>query len=329
METEDIQQKFLNKLFLNLIPMADRKYTEKYISYFSRLVNTRLNVTTNNETNIINMIIDRTTKLGHSIEKVEKIQSLYSNLLNKKTLKRRWACLYLLSRISSDNLENYMSDSSRILQSIFQEENVGMNGYLLNNHNEAQEQNFNLQNIQNLQNSNIMQKHSPIVVNPAKSNKIITEKELINDLIFVFQGIDGHYINYNSIANAYTLNPLIPFNDNVYDIVSVLSELGWLYRKVNSHLNFFNESNIPSQFVQSFSFSIGSELSEYYKLISLFKKMNSKIEEISEGAGNLGVNSCQSEELSLKKLILWTLEPMERMKWLAIACESIYSKNLN
>lgn len=326
METEDIQQKFLNKLFLNLIPMADRKYTEKYISYFSRLLNTRLNVTTNNETNIINLIVDRTTKLGHNIDKVEKIQSLYSNLLSKKTLKRRWASLYLLSRISSDNLENYMTDSSRILQSIFQEENVGMNGYLLNNHNiESQEQNFNLQNMQN---SNFLLKQSPIVVNPSKYNKIITEKELINDLIFVFQGIDGHYINYNSISNAYSLNPLIPFNDNVYDIVAVLSELGWLYRKVNTLLNFFNESNIPSQFVQSFSFSIGSELSEYYKLISLFKKMNSKIEELGEGSANIGGNSNQSDELSLKKLILWTMEPMERMKWLAIACESIYSKNI-
>ena len=179
-----------------------------------------------------------------------------------------------------------------------------------------------------MQNSNFLIKQSPIVVNPSKSNKIITEKELINDLIFVFQGIDGHYINYNSISNAYSLNPLIPFNDNVYDIVAVLSELGWLYRKVNTLLNFFNESNIPSQFVQSFSFSIGSELSEYYKLISLFKKMNSKIEELSEGSANIGGNSNQSEELSLKKLILWTMEPMERMKWLAIACESIYSKNI-
>jgi gamma-tubulin complex component 3 len=272
------------------------------------------------------MIIDRSSKLGQNLEKVERLQSLYSNLLNKKTLKRRWACLYLLTRISTDNNENLIQDSSRILQSIFQEENVGMNAHahvLFNNVNNMNNLNANLEEENyNQMNSNPMQRQSQVVVNTSKSNKIIFEKDLINDLIFVFQGIDGHYINYNSIANAYTLNPLIPFNDNVYEIVSVLTELGWLYRKVNSHLNFFNESNIPSQFVQSFSYAIGSELSEYYKLISLFKKMNTKIEELNEGYNS----NNSAEELSLKKLMLWTLEPMERMKWLAIACESIYSK---
>jgi hypothetical protein len=45
--------------------------------------------------------------------------------------------------------------------------------------------------------------------------------------------------------------------------------------------------------------------------------MNTKIEELK--------NNSDVEELSLKKLYLWTLEPIERMKWLAIACESIYS----
>ncbi len=51
--------------------------------------------------------------------------------------------------------------------------------------------------------------------------------------------------------------------------------------------------------------------------MSLFKKMNTKIEEI---------NDEKEEDLTLKKLYLWTLEPIERMKWLANACEAIYSK---
>lgn len=46
--------------------------------------------------------------------------------------------------------------------------------------------------------------------------------------------------------------------------------------------------------------------------------MNTKIEELND-------NSDNSDDLSLKKLILWTLEPLERMKWLAIACEAVCS----
>ncbi len=52
--------------------------------------------------------------------------------------------------------------------------------------------------------------------------------------------------------------------------------------------------------------------------------MNSKIEEITNVKDGSDV-----DELSLKKLILWTMEPIERMKWLAIACESVYRKKRN
>lgn len=48
--------------------------------------------------------------------------------------------------------------------------------------------------------------------------------------------------------------------------------------------------------------------------------MNSKLEEIEDN------NYDYSKDLTLKKLLLWTFEPMERMKWLACACDIISSK---
>ncbi len=59
------------------------------------------------------------------------------------------------------------------------------------------------------------------------------------------------------------------------------------------------------------------------RLISLFKKMNTRIEILEDKDSNNSI-----EELTLKKLILWTYEPLERMKWLSICCESIYSNNI-
>ena len=53
--------------------------------------------------------------------------------------------------------------------------------------------------------------------------------------------------------------------------------------------------------------------------MSLFKKMNTKIEEIPSSPEN------REEDLTLKKLYLWTLEPIERMKWLANSCEAVCS----
>jgi len=263
MEKGDILTALTEKLFINLVPYYDKKYTDKYLSYFLRLLYTRFNVSTNNESSIMNLILDRTSKLHmNNLEKAERIQNLYSNLSSKKTIKRKWAVLYLLFRISQENNENLINDSSKILQTIFHDENL--NSYVYNNLNENEFANFNHE--EEHKNDLIQKNKEPIlVVNSNKTNKIITEKDLINDLIFVFQGIDGHFINYNSITNCYCLNPLIPFNDNINDIVSVLSDLGWLYKKVNTYLNYFNESNIPSQFIHSFSFAIQNELSEYYK----------------------------------------------------------------
>jgi hypothetical protein len=306
MDNNEIQNNLLHKLITNLMP--NTKNLDKYNSYFTRLLNSRMNITTTNESTIVNLILE---KVNNDIKLTERAQNLYSKLSAKKTLKRRWACLYLIYRLSHDNEGSVIQDSSKILQTIFHdytrpnEVNVNRN-QIYSDTNEIE-----------VINKKEIGYTSPVVVNVNKSNKIITEKDIITDLIFVFQGIDGHFINYNSVSNSYVLNPLIPFNDNIGDIVSMLNELGWLYRKVNNFLGYLNETNIPSQFIQSFSFSIQAELNEYYQLISLFKKMNTKLE---------GGEETESEELTLKKLLLWTFEPMERMKWLAIACESIKSK---
>ena len=95
--------------------------------------------------------------------------------------------------------------------------------------------------------------------------------------MFVFQGINGHYISYDPKKDSFILNQLIPFNENIIDIIGELCELGWIYKNVSNYLNFFNQRNIPSQFIQSFTYAIQNELNEYYKLISFFKKIKIKI----------------------------------------------------
>jgi hypothetical protein len=51
--------------------------------------------------------------------------------------------------------------------------------------------------------------------------------------------------------------------------------------------------------------------------------MNSKIEELDDNDNDY------SKDLTLKKLFLWTSEPIERMKWLACSCDIVSSKDNN
>ena len=267
----------LGKLIEILMPNVDKKFHEKYSSYFLRLLNAHMNLPCFiNESTIVNYLENQLSKIypNNNYNKIEKLQNKLSQFYTKKTFfNRRWAVLYLLLKLSNDTNEYFLNDSSKTLQNLFAfDDNKETNGfsnsikYISNNY-KAEENRGNIINKEE-NNKNKSKKSYPqnnVIVNETKSNKKITESDLINDLIFVFQGIDGHYINYNNITNSYTLNSLIPWNENIIDIVSVLCELGWLFKKVNTYLIHFNESNIQSQFIQSFSYAIQSELNQYYK----------------------------------------------------------------
>jgi len=59
---------------------------------------------------------------------------------------------------------------------------------------------------------------------------------LVRDLLFVFQGIDGNYIKFELLADAYTLAPSVTVSPSTLKLVQELCEVGWLYRKINEWL---------------------------------------------------------------------------------------------
>lgn len=264
---ESIISTLLQKLFLSIIQKSDKSLNDEYVNYFKKILSSRFFLIQTNEAAIINMLFDKAQRIHlsnskNNIEKIERLQTLYSILSTKNVPSKRWACLYLLLGLSQGANDQQAFNTSNILESILKKQNENRKDIIpsdIINPHQSDNQHLDIGNDQQ------SKQQSPIIVNVSKTSKIITERELINDLMFVFQGIDGHFITYNSTKNAYCLNSMIPFNENIFDIVSVLVELGWLYRKVTKHLNFFNESNIPSQFIQSFSYAVQNELNEYYK----------------------------------------------------------------
>ena len=189
----------------------------------------------------------------------------------------------------------------------------------VSNINERFYENQNSLNYNNMNNIGKNYQESNIVINRNKTSLIITEKDLINDLLFVFEGINGKYIAYDAEEDAYVLNKIIPWNEEIYNIVNSLSEIGWLYKKIKMYLDFYKESNIQSQFIKSFVNALQNELNNYFKLISFFRKLN------SEQNMNNNMNDKRSQNLNLKNIVLWTLVPKETLKWLAACCESLHS----
>jgi len=141
----------------------------------------------------------------------------------------------------------------------------------------------------------------------------LNEDLIVRDLLFVFQGINGQYIHFSHLDDGFIVTPNAVVSPAAKKLINELSELGWLFRKVNDWLsrNFELQAHC-TQVTQSLCFAIQAELTEYYRLMAILESQRSKYG--PEEAANY---------LNLKKLYLWVQEPMERMKWLAIIIDSI------
>jgi hypothetical protein len=303
----------------------------------------------NDESAIINTLLEKVSKSSNfNQDIINKFQYLYSLLTKKRTLTKRWGILYILNSLSKSNnyqdinfsatnelQQNYMNMNASMPKNMliekdcacltnsnmarnFQANNniIGMNPLNnlspITNINERFYDNKNLINNNNQMNS---QQEEIIVVNPNKTSLVITEKDIINDLLFVFEGINGKYIAYDAAEDAYILNKLIPWSEEIYNIVNSLCEIGWLYKKIKLYLDYYKGSNIQSQFIKSFIYSIQNELNDFFKLISFLRKLNSN--------PNIN-NGRKSQNLNLKNIVLWTLVPKETLKWMAACCEALH-----
>ena len=128
--------------------------------------------------------------------------------------------------------------------------------------------------------------------------------DLLRDVLFTFQGVEGKYVSFSTLEDAYTIEPKISVSPSVKKMVYELSELGWLYRKITNFIAYnIDQLSLASQ---GLCFSLQNELTEYYRLVALLEQQ-----------------IAQAENLNLRKLYLWCQEPLERMRWLAIIADSV------
>ena len=350
-----------NKLYHSLVPSCPINYAlpQKFQNLLKRILSTNFSVMKNDESVIVNSLLDKISKTSNfNQDTINKFQYLYSKLIKKRTLTKRWGILYILNSLSKNNLKNIDFIATNELQQNYLNSSMNMNTLNINqniaSNNMLIEKEFqygnsnskyNGNNMLNLNNSKYFNNLSPVsnvnerfydnqdlsninannqeikyVINPNKTSLRITEKDIINDLLFVFEGINGKYIAYDAAEDSYILNKLIPWSEEIINIVNTLCEIGWLYKKIKLYLDYFKESNIQSQFIKSFIYSIQSELNEYFKLISFLRKFNLNQIQIINNNQNK-----RSQNLNLKSLLLWTKLPKETLKWIAACCESIHS----
>ncbi|XP_032879048.1 gamma-tubulin complex component 3 isoform X2 [Amblyraja radiata] len=142
------------------------------------------------------------------------------------------------------------------------------------------------------------------------SSAEVTEVALVRDILYVFQGIDGKCIKMCNSENCYKIDSKLGISKSLRDILSRLSELGWLHNKIRKYTDQRCLDRAFGLVGQSFCASLHQELKEYYRLLSV---LHSQIQVEDDP----GVNVGQESSLTLRRLLIWTYDPKIRLKTLA------------
>ncbi|EDO26597.1 predicted protein [Nematostella vectensis] len=147
----------------------------------------------------------------------------------------------------------------------------------------------------------------------------ISEAVLLREIIYIFQGIEGTIIKLDPTTDAYRISNNVGVPKSVRDLVNKLGELGWLYRKVRKYLDARSGDRALGLVGQSFCAALQQELSEYYRLMAVLEGQQQLSDQGVVGEGASG-------SLTLRRLVIWTYDPLLRLRTLAALVDTCKGK---
>ncbi|XP_053681379.1 gamma-tubulin complex component 3 [Anopheles nili] len=140
------------------------------------------------------------------------------------------------------------------------------------------------------------------------------EDQLIQDVIYACTGIQGKYLRKNFVTGEFKLDHIHGRNLNACDagMLLRLAEVGYFYNKVSKFTNPNSDSYLMGNFGQGYITALQKELTNYYGLIA-------NLQEYLDRQRQSGDNT---ERMTLIRTMVWLVEPMERLQWLAVISEA-------
>ncbi|KAF9434937.1 Gamma-tubulin complex component 3 [Entomortierella beljakovae] len=138
----------------------------------------------------------------------------------------------------------------------------------------------------------------------------IEESALLRDLIFIFQGIDGKLIKFGSEPGTCEIDSSVKISNSTRSLVNRLTELGWLYKNVNTYVQETLKQGTAGLVGQSFCSALQHELVDYFRLIAVLESNIAK-----------DVDTTASKGLTLKRLLVWTQDSIQRLRLMSVLVE--------
>ncbi|GAN07895.1 gamma-tubulin complex component 3 [Mucor ambiguus] len=337
----------LNKTLSKLIDRFDisprnaslgdiQRQKDRLVDKFSRILSTQLETSiVENENDIANTIHTQLQE-SRDPEKAHRFGHLYNKLASRQILEKKWSILYLLSLTgelpSSSTSDLSTLDSPRAtvsgLQNLHHETPVTAADYLqpptsrpYDTHSSDSPRNIRRRlatENASPQRESMELDAAPPAVQLARAREAhgrmseaiyVSEADLLRDLIFLFQGIDGQYIRYDTQLNDHVFTPGIEVSPPITNMVFKLADIGWLYTKVRNFVNDNMDSPTIGLVGQSLCAALQQELTEYYKLIAILEAQVEK---------QMINNQVTSQSLTLKKLMIWTLDCNQKLRLMSV-----------
>ncbi|CAG8598062.1 10600_t:CDS:10 [Rhizophagus irregularis] len=278
------------------------------------------------ELHVSDLIKKKLAREHKSSAKALRFANLFSKLQSQTTITRKWSILYFLLSLSD---QSNISEVGKVMNTSPIEQAFSYRGLqnLSNFRNiETNKQPYEEEANRFIPNVPSSSKVSTIKVSKEEelppriilikqlaefenSNIEVSEEMLLRDIVFIFQGINGQFIKYNEESLSYIIDPKLDINRTTRDLLHRLTELGWLYKRVNEFVSL--NVNDPSIGLvgQAFCSALQRELTEYYKFIAVLEAQVTK---------QVKGQQIPSQGLTLKRLLVWTQESLLKLRIMSV-----------
>eukprot|EP00761_Pharyngomonas_kirbyi_P006563 gb/GECH01006571.1/.p1 GENE.gb/GECH01006571.1/~~gb/GECH01006571.1/.p1 ORF type:complete len:848 (+),score=133.22 gb/GECH01006571.1/:1-2544(+) len=145
----------------------------------------------------------------------------------------------------------------------------------------------------------------PIHAEKPMSNSSASEMQLVRDVVYSLQGIEGRHIRYDRMADAFAADMASSSKDSTRQMVRRITEVGWLFLRVKATIQGNSTGERTGLVRQSLGAALETELSEFYRLLAVLE------------------SQAASGTLTLRRLLVWTQEPLERLRIMAVVGEGV------
>eukprot|EP00884_Botryococcus_braunii_P022214 jgi/Botrbrau1/8677/Bobra.0087s0030.1 len=154
----------------------------------------------------------------------------------------------------------------------------------------------------------------------------LSDSELVRDVLYACQGLNGHYIKYRTTAEGglggYEVDATAGIPLPQRQLLARLCELGWLFRKVEAQVGGkLGISGGEGAIRQAFQSALRRELSSLFQLLAVLESMASQ--PLPTKGKEASTEGREKGYLTLRRLVVWLGEARSRLRCLAVLADSV------